>query len=60
MYLMPDIPAVIIGSQFVYDLDLGGYVFGFAFNDQPSAYKVTPPHPASLFTPQSLAARAVR
>ncbi|HEY2444147.1 MAG TPA: DUF1329 domain-containing protein, partial [Rhizomicrobium sp.] len=24
MYLMPEIPAVIIGSQFVYDLDLGG------------------------------------
>jgi hypothetical protein len=60
MYLMPDVPAVIIGSQFVYDLALGGYVFGFAFNDQATAYKVTPPHPASLFTPESLAARAVR
>jgi hypothetical protein len=60
MYLMPDVPAVIIGSQFVYDLVLGGYVFGFAFNDQPVSYKVTAPHPASLFTPQSLAARAVR
>jgi hypothetical protein len=60
MYLMPDVPAVIIGSQFVYDLALGGYVFGFAFNDQPVSYKVTAPHPASLFTPQSLAARAVR
>ena len=60
MYLMPDVPAVIIGSQFVYDLALGGYVFRFAFNDQATAYKVTPPHPASLFTPESLAARAVR
>jgi hypothetical protein len=59
MYLMPEIPAVIIGSQFVYDLNLGAYVFGFAFNDRPQAYKVTPPHQASLFTPQSLAARAV-
>jgi len=60
MYLMPEIPAVILGSQFVYDLDLGGYVFGFAFNDQPEAYKVTAPHPASVFTPESMAAHAVR
>ncbi|HEX4159926.1 MAG TPA: DUF1329 domain-containing protein [Rhizomicrobium sp.] len=60
MYLMPEIPAVILGSQFVYDLTLGGYVYGFAFNDQPQAYKVTAPHPANLFTPQSMAARAVR
>ena len=60
MYLMPEIPAVIIGSQFVYDLALGGYVYSFAFNDQPESYKVTAPHPASLFTPQSMAARAVR
>ncbi|HEY3777659.1 MAG TPA: DUF1329 domain-containing protein [Rhizomicrobium sp.] len=60
MYLMPEIPAVILGSQFVYDLALGGYVYGFAFNDQPQSYKVTAPHPAVLFTPQSMAARAVR
>ncbi len=60
MYLMPDVPAVILGSQFVYDLDLGGYVYAFAFNDQPNQYKVTAPHPAALFTPESLAARAVR
>ena len=37
-----------------------GMGYGFAFNDHPASYKVTPPHPASLFTPQSLAARAVR
>ncbi|MGD0191641.1 MAG: DUF1329 domain-containing protein [Rhizomicrobium sp.] len=60
MYDMPDVPAVILGSQFVYDLDLGGYVYGFAFNDEPIHYKVTAPHPESLFTPESLAARAVR
>ncbi len=60
MYLMPEIPAIIIGSQFVYDLSLGGYVYSFAFNDQPVSYKVTAPHPASLFTPESMAARAVR
>lgn len=60
MYLMPEVPAVVLGSQFVYDLALGGYVYGFAFNGQPQGYKVTPPHPAALFTPQSMAARAVR
>ncbi len=52
--------AVILGSQFVYDFELGGYVYGFAFNDEPAAYKVTPPHPASLFTPDSMSARSVR
>lgn len=60
MYLMPDVPAVVIGSQFVYDLQLGGYVYGFAFRDGPDGYKVTAPHPASLFTPDSLSARSVR
>jgi hypothetical protein len=60
MYLMPDVPAVVIGSQFVYDFDLGGYVFAFAFNDEPNSYTVTPPHAAALFTPEALAAQAVR
>ncbi|HET7085841.1 MAG TPA: DUF1329 domain-containing protein [Rhizomicrobium sp.] len=60
MYLMPDVPAIIVGSQFVYDLQLGGYAFGFAFNGEPSSYKVTAPHPATLFTPDSLSARAPR
>ena len=60
MYLMPDVPATIVGSQFVYDLQLGGYAFGFAFNGEPSAYKVTAPHPVTLFTPDSLSARSVR
>jgi len=60
MYGMPDVPATIVGSQFVYDLELGGYAFGFAFNGESSAYKVTAPHPATLFTPDSLSARSVR
>jgi hypothetical protein len=59
-YLMPEVPALIIGSQFVYDFDLGGYVYGFAFNDEPTQYKITSPHPATMFTPESMAARAVR
>jgi hypothetical protein len=60
MYLMPDVPAIIVGSQFVYDLQLGGYAYGFAFNGEASAYRVTAPHPATLFTPDSLSARSVR
>jgi hypothetical protein len=60
MYLMPDVPAVILGSQFIYDFDLGGYVYNFAFNGEQRGYKVTAPHDASLFTPESMAARSVR
>ena len=60
MYLAPEIPAVILGSQFVYDLLLGGYVYGFAFNGEPEHYKVTPPHPATTYTPAGFAAQAVR
>ena len=60
MYLMPDVPAIIVGSQFVYDLQLGGYAYTFAFNGEASAYRVTAPHPATLFTPDSLSARSVR
>ncbi|MEI9932554.1 MAG: DUF1329 domain-containing protein [Rhizomicrobium sp.] len=58
MYLMPEVPATILGSQFVYDLDLGGYVYGFVFKD--GAYKITAPHPASLFSPDALAGSATR
>lgn len=60
MYLMPEIPAVILGSQFTYDFELGGYVYSFAFNGEASHYKVTAPHDATLFTPESMAARSVR
>jgi hypothetical protein len=60
MYLAPDLPAVVLGSQFVYDLVLGGYVYGFAFNDEPIQYKITPPHPETSFTPATFAAQAVR
>lgn len=60
MYLVPDLPAVILGSQFIYDLVLGGYVYGFAFNGEPVQYKVTPPHAADAFTPETLAAQAPR
>jgi hypothetical protein len=58
-YLMPEAPAMILGAQFVYDLELGGYVFGFAFNGG-AGYRITSPHPSSTFTPEGLAAQAVR
>ena len=60
MYLMPEVPAAILGSQFVYDFDLGGYVFSLSFNGQDRAYKVTAPHGANAFSPEALAAQAVR
>ena len=60
MYLVPDLPAIVLGSQFVYDLLLGGYVYGFAFNDEPVQYKVTAPHPESAYLPATFAAQAVR
>jgi hypothetical protein len=59
-YLMPENPALILGSQFVYDLTLGGYVLSFAFNADPRGYRITAPHPASMFSPEAFAARAVR
>ncbi len=57
MYVMPELPAVILGSQFVYDLILGGYVYGFAFNGEPVQYKVTPPHAPALLSPEAMAAQ---
>jgi hypothetical protein len=54
MYLMPEVPAVILGSQFVYDLVLGGYVLGFAFNDEAAHYKVTAPHTPAQLAPEAL------
>ena len=60
MHLMPEQPAVILGSQFVYDLVLGGYVFGFSFNGEKDGYRITAPHPANTYSPEAMAARAVR
>jgi hypothetical protein len=57
-YLMPDVPALILGSEFVYDFELGGYVFSFSFDKD--GYRVTAPHPAKMFSPEWLASQAVR
>ena len=51
---------LILGSQFVYDLTLGGYAYDFVFQDGPQGYHQTPPHPAATFEPTTLAARALR
>ncbi len=55
MYVVPDLPAVILGSQIVYDLILGGYVYSFAFNGEAVHYKLTPPHNAAALAPEALA-----
>src|SRR5262249_36061160 len=39
-YLMPDVPALISGSELVYDLELGGYVLSFAFDERDGGYKI--------------------
>ena len=59
-YLMPDVPALILGDEVVYDLELGGYVLSFAFDDKDGGYKITAPHSASVFTPGWLASRSTR
>ena len=56
MYVIPDLPAVVLGSEFVYDLIGGGYLYAFAFNDQPEQFKLTAPHKPSDFTPETLSA----
>ena len=60
MYLVPDLPAVVLGSEFIYDLQGGGYVFAFAFNNQRTSFTLTPPHNASDFAPETLAAQGTR
>ncbi|HVJ55504.1 MAG TPA: DUF1329 domain-containing protein [Aliidongia sp.] len=60
MYLVPDLPAVVLGSQFIYDLLGGGYVLAFTFNDEKTQFRQTAPHPPSDFSPETLAATGER
>jgi len=55
MDLMPDMPAVILGSQFVYDLQYRACVYDFAFGKPNGSFRITPPHPESAYTPQGMA-----
>jgi len=60
MYLVPDLPAAVLGSEFVYDLQGGGYVLAFTFNNEPVQFKLTAPHSPADFAPATLAAEGVR
>ncbi len=60
MRQIPELPAVVLGSQVTYDLQSGGYFLGFTFNDEDGGFIPTAPHDASVFTPESLAAQAGR
>jgi hypothetical protein len=60
MVAIAELPAVVLGPQFVYDLQYGAYVFDFAFNGAPDGYRVTQPHPPATFTPEGLAASGMR
>jgi len=60
MVMIAELPAVVLGPQFVYDLQYGAYVFDFAFDGAPDGYRVTPMHPAATFTPEGLAASGTR
>jgi hypothetical protein len=60
MYLVPDLPAIVLASEFIYDLQAGGYVFAFAFNNERDPFKLVPPHSAHDFAPETLATEGVR
>jgi hypothetical protein len=60
MYLVPDLPAIVLASEFIYDLEAGAYVFAFAFNNEREPYKLVPPHSAHDFAPETLATEGVR
>ncbi len=60
MMSLPDVPATIIGGQFVYDLLQGGYVFDFALGGPGDFFRVTAPHAARVFEAESLVADQLR
>jgi hypothetical protein len=60
MMTLPDVPATIIGGQFVYDLLEGGYVYDFALGGPGDYLRVTAPHPPRMFEPDALAAEQLR
>ena len=60
MMTLPDVPATIIGGQFVYDLLEGGYAYDFALGGRGDYLRVTTPHPARVFEPDALAADQLR
>jgi hypothetical protein len=51
-------PAVVVGSQFIYDLLQGGYCYDFAFG--AADMKITPLHLPSTFDAQVMAAESLK
>jgi len=60
MTLRPEIPAVITGGQFMYDLLQGGYCYDFSFGGADGYYRVTAMHEARLFSADALASDELR
>jgi hypothetical protein len=60
MTLRPEIPAVIIGAQYMYDLLQGGYCYDFAFGGPDGYYHATPLHDATTFSADALAADSLK
>jgi len=60
MTLRPEIPAVITGAQFMYDLLQGGYCYDFSFGGTGGYYRVTDMHRPEMFDADALAAEALR
>jgi hypothetical protein len=56
MTLLPELPAMVPGSQVTYDLQSGGYFLGFTFNDEGGKLRPTALHDPAIFSPESLAA----
>jgi hypothetical protein len=59
MMALPDVPAVIGGSRFTYDLIQGGYCYDFVLSP-PGWYRVTGLHAPDVFSPDALAADSLR
>jgi hypothetical protein len=60
MMSLPDVPATVIGGQFVYDLLQGGYVYDFALGGAGDYLRVTAAHERRVFEGDALAAEQLR
>ena len=56
MDFMPQIPAIILGSQLVYDLPYHAYLLDFSYSRPGGRFRLSAAHPASAFTPEGMAA----
>ena len=60
MMTIPELPATIIGGQFVYDLLQGGYVYDFALGGSGNYLRPVMPHEAGVYDADQLAAEQMR